>query len=112
MAEVVTISKSDLTQKVNDGWKKPQLAEYYGLPVTQITQALQQAQLKIRKFHKPKFVLVEETAVAVEVTDVNEEADYNAALAEQAQIEDEAPLIFEEETPVLQSSESTSTGSW
>ena len=37
--------------------KKDELAVYYGLPVTQMTKVLQQAGLKIRKFHKPAFVL-------------------------------------------------------
>lgn len=59
MAVQVTIS--DLTNKVNEGWKKPQLAEHYGLPMTQVTKLLQTAGLKIRKFHLPKFELVDDT---------------------------------------------------
>ena len=57
---VIRITKQDLSKKVQDGWKKKALAEHYGLPVTQMTLALKQAGLTIRKFHMPKFELVDE----------------------------------------------------
>lgn len=57
----VQISKADLSTKVEAGWKKTQLAEHYGIPVTQMTKALQAAGLQIRKFHTPKFELVDDT---------------------------------------------------
>jgi hypothetical protein len=57
----VQIPISDLTAKVNAGWKKLALAAHYGIPVTQMTQALQGAGLRIRKFHHPKFQLVDDT---------------------------------------------------
>jgi hypothetical protein len=60
MSEPVRITKQDLEEKVQAGWKKDALAEHYGLPMTQMTQALKQAGLKIRKFHRPKFELVDE----------------------------------------------------
>lgn len=66
----VTITKQDLEQKVQEGWKKKALAEHYGLPVAQMTKVLQQAGLRIRKFHAPKFVLVDE---AVDETSENYE---------------------------------------
>jgi|SRR6187402_1356273 len=59
--EAVQITISDLTSKVEAGWKKPALAEHYGLPVSQVTSALQAAGLRIRKFHHPKFILVDDT---------------------------------------------------
>ena len=54
----VSIDITVLTEQVNKGMKKAELAEFYGIPVTQMTSALKQAGLKIRKFHHPKFVLV------------------------------------------------------
>ena len=54
----VSIDIKVLTEQVNNGMKKAELAEFYGIPVTQMTSALKQAGLKIRKFHHPKFVLV------------------------------------------------------
>ena len=54
------ISLSELKQKVEDGWKKNQLAEYYGLPMVQMTKLLQKAGLKIRKFHAPAFELIDD----------------------------------------------------
>ena len=64
----IKISKVDLAQKVEEGWKKPQLAEHYGLPMVQMTKVLQAAGLQIRKFHAPKFELVDEIE-EVEVLD-------------------------------------------
>lgn len=55
--ETKKIQLSVLKQQVEVGMKKDELAVYYGLPVTQMTKVLQQAGLKIRKFHKPAFVL-------------------------------------------------------
>lgn len=58
----VQVTLSDLTNKVNEGWKKQQLAQHYGLPVAQMTKLLRDAGLQIRKFHNPKYVLVDDTA--------------------------------------------------
>lgn len=62
----VQVTLSDLTNKVNEGWKKDQLAEYYGLPKAQVGKLLKQAGLTIRKFHLPKFELVDDTANATD----------------------------------------------
>ena len=61
MAREITIS--DLKSKVNEGWKKQALADHYGLPMAQMTKLLQTAGLKIRKFHAPLYVLVDDTVV-------------------------------------------------
>ena len=61
MAREITIS--DLRSKVNEGWKKQALADHYGLPMAQMTKLLQTAGLKIRKFHAPLYVLVDDTVV-------------------------------------------------
>jgi hypothetical protein len=58
--EKVQIVKSFLAKQVNDGMKKDQLAEYYGLNISEMGRVLKQAGLKIRKFHTPNFELVEE----------------------------------------------------
>ena len=71
----VEIKKSVLAQQVQEGWKRKALAEHYGLPETQMAQVLRNAGLKIRKFHAPKYQLVDDTIEVVEeVTgeDVNE----------------------------------------
>ena len=54
-----TISKAELTSLVNEGKKKEEIASYYGLNNAQTTKLLQSAGLKIRKFHKPVFILTE-----------------------------------------------------
>lgn len=61
----VQVTKSDLSQKVQEGWKRKQLAEHYGLPETQMAQLLKDAGLQIRKFHAPKYVLVDDVSEAV-----------------------------------------------
>lgn len=76
---VVKITKADLAAKVEEGWKKDKLAEHYGLPMAQMTKVLQAAGLKIRKFHAPKFELVEDevetsSEEVADITDVTEEA--------------------------------------
>lgn len=57
----VEIKKSILAQQVEDGWKRKTLAEYYGLPEAQMAQVLRDAGLQIRKFHAPKYQLVDDT---------------------------------------------------
>lgn len=56
----VRISLELLTKQVEEGMKRKELAEYYGLPEMQMAKALKQAGLKIRRFHAPKFEFVEE----------------------------------------------------
>lgn len=98
MSEPVAITKKDLAEKVEQGWKKDALAEHYGLPVTQMTKALKQAGLTIRKFHKPKFVFVEEseeeTTTTEEVVSETNEVDLNHELVEELV---EEPLAVTEE---------------
>ena len=80
MAREITIS--DLKSKVNEGWKKQALAEHYGLPMAQMTKLLQTAGLKIRKFHAPLYILVDDT-VAGETIEV----------LENPVVEEEAPMM-------------------
>ena len=57
----VEIKKSVLAQQVQEGWKRKALAEHYGLPEAQMAQVLRDAGLQIRKFHAPKYQLVDDT---------------------------------------------------
>ena len=58
---IAEIKKSVLAQQVEEGWKRKALAEHYGLPETQMAEVLRKAGLKIRKFHAPKYQLVDDT---------------------------------------------------
>lgn len=62
----VEIKKSILTQQVEEGWKRAALAEHYGLPEAQMAQVLRDAGLQIRKFHAPKYQLVDDTIEEVD----------------------------------------------
>jgi hypothetical protein len=53
-----TISLKGLTEQVEAGMKKNEIAEFYSLPISQVTALLKQAGLKIRKFHAKKFELI------------------------------------------------------
>ena len=69
----VPIRRATLAQQVEAGWKRKQLAEHYGLPEAQIARVLKEAGLQIRKFHAPKYQLVdddEETVVEESVEDL------------------------------------------
>lgn len=96
MSEQVRIVRSTLEQQVQDGWKKDKLAEHYGLPMTQMTQVLKEAGLKIRKFHKPKYVLVDE----VEQEQIQDEGPYEALA-----VEAEGQQAYEEASASAQSNE-------
>jgi hypothetical protein len=87
MARQITIS--DLKAKVDEGWKKQALADHYGLPMTQMTKLLQEAGLKIRKFHAPLYVLVDDTVVG--------EAIENPAIVEEEATMMEACVTHEVE---------------
>ena len=98
----VSIDITVLTEQVNKGMKKAELAEFYGIPVTQMTSALKQAGLKIRKFHHPKFVLVNnnntvgDTANAVKEEDSKEDNLVVGDLFSQSEEVQEEPVVTQE----------------
>ena len=71
----VEIKKSILAQQVEEGWKRAALAEHYGLPEAQMAQVLRDAGLKIRKFHAPKYQLVDDTIEEVDNEVVGEDVN-------------------------------------
>ena len=83
--ETISINVATLTKQVEEGMKKAALAEYYGIPVSQMTAALKQAGLKIRKFHAPAFVLVTDDVATEEIDNpaTTEVADAPAEVAEE-----------------------------
>lgn len=71
----VEIKKSILTQQVEEGWKRAALAEHYGLPEAQMAQVLRDAGLRIRKFHAPKYQLVDDTTEEVDNEVIGEDVN-------------------------------------
>lgn len=98
----VQVTLSDLTQKVNEGWKRDALAEHYGLPKKQMSDLLRTAGLKIRKFHAPKFELVDDLNATEEAPIVEE----ISTVAEEVQAEVSETITVEGTTvpPTLQES--------
>ena len=84
--ETISINVATLTKQVEEGMKKAALAEHYGIPVSQMTVALKQAGLKIRKFHAPAFVLVTDDVATEEIDNpaTTEVADAPEEVAEEA----------------------------
>jgi hypothetical protein len=89
----IPINYDELVLKINEGWKKPQLAEHYGLPVAQMTKVLQQTGLKIRKFHQPKFVIVRTEVPQTDSPLVREEAELQPSFGS---LMDEEAVAMEE----------------
>lgn len=88
---IVTIVPSVLKNQVEEGMKLKELASFYGLPETQMKKALQAQGLKIRKFHAPKFVFLEEEQNEVQevveienIPTLTETVDVNEAIEEVA----------------------------
>lgn len=69
------IVKAELAALVEAGKKRKELCEIYGLSELQMANVLRQAGLKIRKFHEPKWLLVdeaEEETVSENIVDPNQ----------------------------------------
>lgn len=98
----IQITITDLTQKVEEGWKKPALAEHYGLPVTQMTKALKDAGLRIRKFHAPKFELVDDTIISQDLLASQEVLEEPAAVQQDSGELDRMTEERENSTPLPQ----------
>lgn len=58
----VKIVPSVLRAEIEEGMKLIPLAEKYNLPVIQMKAVLKQLGLQIRRFHLPKFIIVDEEA--------------------------------------------------
>jgi hypothetical protein len=91
----VQVTMSDLTEKVNAGWKRDALAEHYRLPKSQMSDLLRQAGLKIRKFHAPKFELVNDITLdevqGEPVSDGTEDSNGMEMVTEEAAVMQEEP---------------------
>lgn len=58
--EKVQISLSKLEEQINSGMKRKEIAEFYGLPESNVAKILKDNGLQIRKFHEPKYVIVDD----------------------------------------------------
>jgi len=59
--EPIKITKTDLIEKINAGWKKPELAAHYGIPVLRIGQIVSQAGLRFRSFKGETAIFIDDT---------------------------------------------------
>ena len=104
----IKITKADLAQKIEEGWKKDKLAAHYKLPMAQMTKVLQVAGLKIRKFHAPKFELIDEEEVLETVESVDTEeniSDVTDSIQEEVEEVSETVAVEEEVIPVVATEE-------
>ncbi len=68
---MIQVSKKELTEMVNNGKKKEEIAKHYNLTNAATTRILKEANLKIKKTHKPTYTLIEDTTQPVANTTVN-----------------------------------------
>ena len=66
------IRLSELTAYVQEGKKKEDIMEIYGLKSAQVTKLMQEAVLTFRKFHKPAFTLIRDVEVKPEENFIND----------------------------------------
>lgn len=64
---MVNISKKELTEMVNKGAKKEEIAAKYNLTTAATGRLLKEAGLKLKKTHKPTFTLVDDTVTSTQV---------------------------------------------
>lgn len=109
----VEIKPSVLREQVEQGMKLDALAEYYGLPKSQMKKALQQLGLKIRRFHEPKFVIVseEETTESHHNTNI-ENVEYPITPEEAFAVSNSSDEEGEEETVAERVSRESESLSW
>ena len=58
---MVTLTISGLREDLNNGLTRPQLADKYNLPMTQIAKAIKQAGLSGKRAITKKFELIDDT---------------------------------------------------
>lgn len=56
-----TISKTEFTQFVNEGWSKQQLADKYQISTASVKEIAKTLGLTIKRAVAPKYILVDET---------------------------------------------------
>lgn len=69
--EPIKITKTDLIEKINAGWKKPELALHYGVPVKRLGDIVKQAGLRFRSFKGETAIFIDDTVDAVKQEIVN-----------------------------------------
>lgn len=105
------ISLAEIAKKVEEGWKKPALAEHYGLPVSQMTKILKDANIRIRKFHEPKYTIIDDREIVNEdqLEPTQEDiSDVHGAILEspETSVQDIQDEVVAEISPVEQESNS------
>lgn len=115
----VVINPEIVAEQVRIGWKKDQFAKHYDMPMTQVTNMLKALGLKIRKFHKPAFVIggsiattdvpQQNTETQETVEEVNQENNNSEFVQEQTEQDLETPgeeqVTEETETQVEETQE-------
>ena len=86
--EPVKIILAVLRKQVENGMKRKELSEYYGISEAQMAKALKSACLKIRKFHEPAFQIVDEEPVTDLVEQIQPTAEESTVSMEETIIYD------------------------
>lgn len=65
------IKLSELTAYVQEGKKKEDIMEIYGLNSAQVTRLMKEAKLTFRKFRRPAFTLIKDVEIQTESNTVD-----------------------------------------
>lgn len=96
--EPVVINYVTLKTQVQNGMKRKELSDFYGIPESQMKAVLQKAGLKIRKLHTPTFQLV---GFPDALNDINEAPEVNTEVNIEVNAES-TPEIPEEVEEVVE----------
>ena len=89
-----TITVSEVIRLLDEGMHRPQIAEYFGLSMSDVNKLFKNDALKGKKARKaPGFVLVDDTEGR------NEATDYNNVVDNSQQVEKNVPEVTRTETP-------------
>ena len=91
-----TITVSEVIRLLDEGMHRPQIAEYFGLSMSDVNKLFKNPALKGKKARKaPGFVLIDDTEGR------NEATDYNNVVDNSQQVEENVPEVTRTETSTL-----------
>lgn len=91
-----TITVSEVIRLLDEGLHRPQIAEYFGLSMSDVNKLFKNPALKGKKARKaPGFVLIDDTE------DRNVATDYNNVVDNSQQVEENVPEVVGTETSTL-----------
>lgn len=94
-----TITVSEVIRLLDEGMHRPQIAEYFGLTMSDVNKLFKNAALKGKKARKaPGFVLIDDTQSETVLAQQNRDL-YEDMVNNSQQVEEDVPEVTRTETP-------------